>query len=91
MTQRTGFLGARAVDTELEELTDGVVLDVVVVHLHQLEVRVVGQLGLAVRLGRVDLDLGVGRLVPEPAQPDALAGRATVLLDHCAQGGQGWH
>mmetsp|Transcript_14302 Transcript_14302/g.37103 ORF Transcript_14302/g.37103 Transcript_14302/m.37103 type:complete len:260 (+) Transcript_14302:1391-2170(+) len=54
----------------------------VVVHLHQLEVVVVVERALAEGLGRVDLHLGVGLLVPKPAKPDALAGGAAVLLDH---------
>ena len=74
-------LASRTLDAEDHELLDRVVLDVVVVHLHELEVVVVAEgLGAELRRG-VDLDLGVGRLVPEPAEPDALARRATVLLD----------
>ena len=75
-------LASRTLDAEDHELLDRVVLDVVVVHLHQLEVGVVIERGLAERRGRVDLDLGVRLLVPQPAEPDALAGRAAVLLEH---------
>merc|ERR1719263_2202502 len=74
--------GIRAADAEDHELLDGVVLDVVVVHLHQLDIAVVAERRLAEGLGRVDLHLCVLLLVPQPAQPDALARRAAVLLDH---------
>mmetsp|Transcript_2472 Transcript_2472/g.6457 ORF Transcript_2472/g.6457 Transcript_2472/m.6457 type:complete len:328 (+) Transcript_2472:570-1553(+) len=66
-------LGSRAVHAELDELLDGVVLDVVVVHLHQLELVVVVEHGVPVVLAVV--------LALQPDEPDALTRRAAVLLD----------
>ena len=75
-------LGRRPVHAELEELAHRVVLDVVVVHLHQLELVVIIELCVA-------QILAVG-LILEPDEPDALSGRAAVLLDHARlEGGEG--
>ena len=83
----TGSIGA--INAEGEELLDGVVLHVVVVHLHQLELVVILKAALAVALGRVDLADVVGLRVHEPAQPDALTSRAAVLLDDAGLEGAG--
>ena len=63
----------RPVDAKLHELTHRVVLHVLVVHLHELESIADAQLGVA--------ELFAMRLIDEPAQPDALARAAPVLLD----------
>ena len=54
----------RAVDAELEELAAGVVLDVVVVHLHELEPLAIVEEAIAVVLVLA---------AAQPAEPDALA------------------
>jgi len=64
----------RAVDAELEELSTRVVLDVVVIHLHELEHVAVLKAGIAKRLAVL--------LILKPDEPDALARGPTVLLDH---------
>mmetsp|Transcript_84038 Transcript_84038/g.180153 ORF Transcript_84038/g.180153 Transcript_84038/m.180153 type:complete len:275 (-) Transcript_84038:109-933(-) len=63
-----------AIDTELDELTHGVLLRVVVIGFHQIELIIVGARLLAKRrtvLARLQLD-----------DPDALARGPTVLLHH---------
>jgi len=69
----TSALGIGAVIAEGEELLDGVVLDVVVVHLHKLDVVVVAE-------GSITKMFAV-LLVHEPDEPNTLTSRATVLLD----------
>mmetsp|Transcript_25071 Transcript_25071/g.81051 ORF Transcript_25071/g.81051 Transcript_25071/m.81051 type:complete len:489 (-) Transcript_25071:17-1483(-) len=76
-----GPRGVGAVVAEGEEFLDGVVLDVVVVHLHELELVGVVEGCLAEGLAVV--------LALEPAEPDALAGGAAVLLDHPRLEGHG--
>ena len=84
-----GAGGVGAINAEGEELLDSVVLDVVVVHLHELELVVILKAALAVALGRVDLADVIGLGVHEPAQPDALTSRAAVLLDDAGLEGAG--
>jgi len=68
-----GF-GGRSVHAEFEELANSMVLDVVVVHFHELDL-------VAIQEGCIPKVLAVG-LILQPAQPDSLASRTTVLLDH---------
>mmetsp|Transcript_2721 Transcript_2721/g.5630 ORF Transcript_2721/g.5630 Transcript_2721/m.5630 type:complete len:375 (-) Transcript_2721:568-1692(-) len=63
-----------SVDTPVKKLPHGVVLDVVVVHLHQLQLVVILQFGVS--------QIRAVFLLRQPAEPDALTRRPTVLLDH---------